>query len=268
MNYSNMCSLHSKSDPTHDDCFVYLAFHSFLFFPPSASYLPGPSAQQYQFVYVDGKGEICSRSAAFTFSAPKPLEELVTLEEEGQGEEVGEDMLLVIPRAQLLQVRWNRRIHKRLQYSSLHMIISVSAIELSTLPNMSRHVSKLNVPQFLIFTVSSYLAKHYNQSILNWMVRKQSAYSAWLIQEKWAQINFYKPKLLWQCNCLRVFAIACGLQQWWEFTNRFTNSGLRGNKPQTGNRGLGFLCMRAMKVVPSGLNQQKIYCGTKHTNWL
>ncbi|KAA0706709.1 Calcium-binding and coiled-coil domain-containing protein 1 [Triplophysa tibetana] len=68
-----------------------------------ASYLPGPSAQQYKFVYVDGKGDVCSVSTDFTFSAPKPLEELVTLEEEGQGEEVGEDMLLVIPRAQLLQ---------------------------------------------------------------------------------------------------------------------------------------------------------------------
>lgn len=34
------------------------------------------------------------------------MEELVTMQEEGQGEEVGEDMLLVIPRAQLLQVRW------------------------------------------------------------------------------------------------------------------------------------------------------------------
>ncbi|XP_055043429.2 calcium-binding and coiled-coil domain-containing protein 1 isoform X2 [Misgurnus anguillicaudatus] len=70
-----------------------------------ASYLPGPNAQQYQFVYVDGKGDICSVSTPFTFSAPKPMEELVTLQEEGQGEEVGEDMLLVIPRAQLLQSR-------------------------------------------------------------------------------------------------------------------------------------------------------------------
>ncbi|XP_051516995.1 calcium-binding and coiled-coil domain-containing protein 1-like isoform X2 [Myxocyprinus asiaticus] len=78
-----------------------------------ASYLPGPSAQQYQFVYVDGKGEVCSRSTAFTFSAPKPLEDLVTLEEEGQGEEVGEDMLLVIPRAQLLQSRLQECLKER-----------------------------------------------------------------------------------------------------------------------------------------------------------
>ncbi|XP_051961986.1 calcium-binding and coiled-coil domain-containing protein 1 isoform X2 [Xyrauchen texanus] len=78
-----------------------------------ASYLPGPSAQQYQFVYVDGKGEVCSRSTAFTFSAPKPLEDLVTLEEEDQGEEVGEDMLLVIPRAQLLQSRLQECLKER-----------------------------------------------------------------------------------------------------------------------------------------------------------
>ncbi|XP_050952082.1 calcium-binding and coiled-coil domain-containing protein 1 [Labeo rohita] len=78
-----------------------------------ASYLPGPSAQQYQFVYVDGRGEVCSCSTAFTFSAPKPLEELVTLEEEGQGEEVGKDMLLVIPRAQLLQSRLQECLKER-----------------------------------------------------------------------------------------------------------------------------------------------------------
>ncbi|XP_051948219.1 calcium-binding and coiled-coil domain-containing protein 1-like [Xyrauchen texanus] len=77
------------------------------------SYLPGTSAQQYQFVYVDGKGEVCSCSTAFTFSSPKPLEELVMLEEEGQGEEVGEDMLLVIPRAQLLQSRLQECLKER-----------------------------------------------------------------------------------------------------------------------------------------------------------
>jgi len=94
------------------NCFVYRVFWACVWpftvsfsLSPSASYLPGPSTQQYQFVYVDGRGEACSRSTAFTFSAPKPMEELMTLEEEGQGEEVGEDMLLVIPRAQLLQVR-------------------------------------------------------------------------------------------------------------------------------------------------------------------
>lgn len=78
------------------------------FFPAfgTASYLPRPSAAEYEFRYVDSKGEVCGRSRSFTFCAPKPLEELETLrEEEGEDEEDGDEgLLLVIPRAQLLQV--------------------------------------------------------------------------------------------------------------------------------------------------------------------
>lgn len=76
---------------------------------PTACYLPRPSAEQYQFVYVDGKGEVCSRSSAFTFSAPKPLEELVTLEQTLEGGDGSEDMLVVVPKAELLQVRAHAR---------------------------------------------------------------------------------------------------------------------------------------------------------------
>uniref|UniRef100_A0AAR2KGX0 Calcium binding and coiled-coil domain 1b n=1 Tax=Pygocentrus nattereri TaxID=42514 RepID=A0AAR2KGX0_PYGNA len=78
-----------------------------------ACYLPAPSAEQYQFVYVDGKGEVCSCSPVFTFSAPKPLEELVTLEQGEPGNEEGEDMLLVIPRAELLQGRLQECLKER-----------------------------------------------------------------------------------------------------------------------------------------------------------
>uniref|UniRef100_A0A8C8J0E6 Calcium-binding and coiled-coil domain-containing protein 1-like n=1 Tax=Oncorhynchus tshawytscha TaxID=74940 RepID=A0A8C8J0E6_ONCTS len=78
-----------------------------------ASYLPKPSSQQYQFVYVDGKGEVCSASPQFTFSAPKPLEDLVTLEEGAHGEEGGTDMLLVVPRAELLQSRLQECLRER-----------------------------------------------------------------------------------------------------------------------------------------------------------
>lgn len=70
----------------------------------SASYLPKPSSQEYEFVYVDAKGEVCSRSSKFTFCAPRPLEDLVTLEDESHGEDEGTGMLLVIPRAEMLQV--------------------------------------------------------------------------------------------------------------------------------------------------------------------
>ncbi|XP_029362969.1 calcium-binding and coiled-coil domain-containing protein 1 [Echeneis naucrates] len=78
-----------------------------------ASYLPKPSSQEYEFVYVDAKGEVCSCSSRFTFCAPKPLEELVTLEEEPHGEEEGSGMLLVIPRAELLQSRLQECLRER-----------------------------------------------------------------------------------------------------------------------------------------------------------
>ncbi|KPP73546.1 calcium-binding and coiled-coil domain-containing protein 1-like [Scleropages formosus] len=78
-----------------------------------ASYLPSPSAKEYQFVYVDGKGEVCARSLPFTFSLPEPLEDVVTLEEgcDGEGEE--EEILLVVPRAQLLQTRLEECLQER-----------------------------------------------------------------------------------------------------------------------------------------------------------
>lgn len=87
----------------------------FLLFPltGTAFYLPRPSEAEYEFRYVDGKGEVCARSRSFTFCAPKPLEELETLrEEEDEDEEDGEEgLLLVIPRAQLLQVGTNTKAH-------------------------------------------------------------------------------------------------------------------------------------------------------------
>lgn len=77
-----------------------------------ASYLPKPSLQEYEFVYIDSKGEVCSRSSKFIFCAPKPLEDVVTLEEEPHGEE-GTDMLLVVPRAELLQSRLQECLRER-----------------------------------------------------------------------------------------------------------------------------------------------------------
>ncbi|KAK0156014.1 Calcium-binding and coiled-coil domain-containing protein 1 [Merluccius polli] len=78
-----------------------------------ASYLPKPSSEEYQFVYVDSKEEVCSCSSAFTFGAPEPLEELVTLEEGDHGEDGATDMLLVVPRAELLQSRLQECLRER-----------------------------------------------------------------------------------------------------------------------------------------------------------
>ncbi|XP_076839780.1 calcium-binding and coiled-coil domain-containing protein 1 [Brachyhypopomus gauderio] len=78
-----------------------------------ACYLPGPSADPYQFVYVDGKGEVCAHSATFSFCAPQPLEELVTVEPGDPGGEEADGMLLVVPRAQLLQSRLQECLKER-----------------------------------------------------------------------------------------------------------------------------------------------------------
>ncbi|XP_067100767.1 calcium-binding and coiled-coil domain-containing protein 1b isoform X1 [Osmerus mordax] len=82
-----------------------------------AFYLPQPSEVEYQFVYVDENGKICGCSRQFTFCAPKPLDELETLEEERDGDEEGdgemEDLLLVVPRAQLLQSRLEECLRER-----------------------------------------------------------------------------------------------------------------------------------------------------------
>ncbi|XP_035517440.1 calcium-binding and coiled-coil domain-containing protein 1b isoform X1 [Morone saxatilis] len=78
-----------------------------------ASYLPRPSAVEYEFVYVDKMGEVCARSRSFTFYAPKPLDELETLKEERDEEDGEEELLLVIPRAQLLQSRLEECLKKQ-----------------------------------------------------------------------------------------------------------------------------------------------------------
>ncbi|XP_072306015.1 calcium-binding and coiled-coil domain-containing protein 1 isoform X2 [Eucyclogobius newberryi] len=85
-----------------------------------ASYLPCASPTQYEFVYIDAKGDVCSRSSSFTFSAPKPIEDLVTLEEDSHGEDEGNDMLLVVPRAELLQSHLQECLQERSELLKLH----------------------------------------------------------------------------------------------------------------------------------------------------
>ncbi|XP_062419973.1 calcium-binding and coiled-coil domain-containing protein 1-like isoform X2 [Pungitius pungitius] len=78
-----------------------------------ASYLPRPSGVEYQFVYVDSRGEVCARSRSFTFRSPKPLEELETLREEQDEEDGEEELQIVIPRAQLLQSQLEECLKKQ-----------------------------------------------------------------------------------------------------------------------------------------------------------
>ncbi len=58
---------------------------------------------------MDERGKICAVSSQFTFCAPRPLDELVTLEQEKNGEEEeGDDlMVVVVPKALILQVGYS-----------------------------------------------------------------------------------------------------------------------------------------------------------------
>ncbi|XP_040281760.1 calcium-binding and coiled-coil domain-containing protein 1 [Bufo bufo] len=64
-----------------------------------ACYLPRPGEQQYNFRYVDHHGVVKGISESFVFSVPRPIEDLVTLEDE----EASLDMILVVPKATFLQ---------------------------------------------------------------------------------------------------------------------------------------------------------------------
>ncbi|KAM4702376.1 calcium-binding and coiled-coil domain-containing protein 1 [Discoglossus pictus] len=69
-----------------------------------AYYLPRPGEQRYHFRYVDQHGIVRGHSEAFVFSEPRPMEDMVTLEDE----EASLDMLLVIPKATFLQNQLER----------------------------------------------------------------------------------------------------------------------------------------------------------------
>lgn len=77
---------------------------------PTASYLPKPGAQLYQFRYVNRQGRVCGQSPPFQFREPRPMDELVTLEET----DGGSDILLVVPKATVLQVRTELFLGKRM----------------------------------------------------------------------------------------------------------------------------------------------------------
>ncbi|XP_063808229.1 calcium-binding and coiled-coil domain-containing protein 1 isoform X1 [Pseudophryne corroboree] len=64
-----------------------------------AYYLPPPGEQQYNFRYVDQHGIVKGVSDSFVISEPRPIEDLVTLEDE----DASLDMILVVPKATFLQ---------------------------------------------------------------------------------------------------------------------------------------------------------------------
>ncbi|XP_045685788.1 calcium-binding and coiled-coil domain-containing protein 1 isoform X1 [Phyllostomus hastatus] len=91
-----------------------------------ASYLPKPGAQLYQFRYVNRQGRVCGQSPPFQFREPRPMDELVTLEET----DGGSDILLVIPKATVLQNQLDESQQERNDLMQLKLQLEGQVTEL------------------------------------------------------------------------------------------------------------------------------------------
>ncbi|XP_008837098.1 calcium-binding and coiled-coil domain-containing protein 1 isoform X2 [Nannospalax galili] len=91
-----------------------------------ASYLPKPGAQLYQFRYVNRQGRVCGQSPPFQFREPRPMDELVTLEEA----DGGSDILLVVPKATVLQNQLDESQQERNDLMQLKLQLEEQVTEL------------------------------------------------------------------------------------------------------------------------------------------
>nr|KAF6493960.1 calcium binding and coiled-coil domain 1 [Rousettus aegyptiacus] len=93
-----------------------------------ASYLPKPGAQLYQFRYVNRQGRVCGQSPPFQFREPRPMDELVTLEETDSGS----DILLVVPKATVLQNQLDESQQERNDLMQLKLQLEGQVTELGS----------------------------------------------------------------------------------------------------------------------------------------
>lgn len=93
-----------------------------------ASYLPKPGAQLYQFRYVNRQGRVCGQSPPFQFREPRPMDELVTLEET----DGGSDILLVVPKATVLQNQLDESQQERNDLMQLKLQLEGQVTELKS----------------------------------------------------------------------------------------------------------------------------------------
>ncbi|XP_032276820.1 calcium-binding and coiled-coil domain-containing protein 1 isoform X2 [Phoca vitulina] len=91
-----------------------------------ASYLPKPGAQLYQFRYVNRQGRVCGQSPPFQFREPRPMDELVTMEET----DGGSDILLVVPKATVLQNQLDESQQERNDLMQLKLQLEGQVTEL------------------------------------------------------------------------------------------------------------------------------------------
>ncbi|XP_040593869.1 tax1-binding protein 1 isoform X2 [Mesocricetus auratus] len=88
-------------------------------------YLPNDDGEFYQFCYVTHKGEIRGASTPFQFRAASPVEELLTMEDEGNS-----DMLVVTTKAGLLELKIEKTMKEKEELVKLIAVLEKETVQL------------------------------------------------------------------------------------------------------------------------------------------
>ncbi|XP_055202895.1 tax1-binding protein 1 isoform X24 [Gorilla gorilla gorilla] len=88
-------------------------------------YLPNDDGEFYQFCYVTHKGEIRGASTPFQFRASSPVEELLTMEDEGNS-----DMLVVTTKAGLLELKIEKTMKEKEELLKLIAVLEKETAQL------------------------------------------------------------------------------------------------------------------------------------------
>ncbi|XP_073921294.1 tax1-binding protein 1 isoform X2 [Castor canadensis] len=88
-------------------------------------YLPNDDGEFYQFCYVTHKGEIRGASTPFQFRASSPVEELLTMEDEGNS-----DMLVVTTKAGLLELKIEKTLKEKEELLKLIAVLEKETAQL------------------------------------------------------------------------------------------------------------------------------------------
>ncbi|XP_042540864.1 tax1-binding protein 1 isoform X3 [Dipodomys spectabilis] len=88
-------------------------------------YLPNDDGEFYQFCYVTHKGEIRGASTPFQFRASSPVEELLTMEDEGNS-----DMLVVTTKAGLLELKIEKTLKEKEELLKLIAVLEKDTTQL------------------------------------------------------------------------------------------------------------------------------------------
>ncbi|XP_077896050.1 tax1-binding protein 1 isoform X3 [Ictidomys tridecemlineatus] len=88
-------------------------------------YLPNDDGEFYQFCYVTHKGEIRGASTPFQFRASSPVEELLTMEDEGNS-----DMLVVTTKAGLLELKIEKTMKEKEELIQLIAVLEKETVQL------------------------------------------------------------------------------------------------------------------------------------------